>query len=61
MFGMYHCKNTEISPNSLVWKFCGNTLFLQSFGRFVSETVRFNKIFTPGNHMKLQYFFQCTL
>ena len=34
-------KNTEISPNFLVWKFCGKTQFPHSFGRFVrnySET-----------------------
>ena len=44
-------KNAKISPFSLVWKFCRNTEFLQSCGRFArnsTETVHFHKISTPG-------------
>ena len=39
-------KNTLISPNFLVWKFCGKAQFLHSFGRFArnyAETVPFHK------------------
>ena len=57
-------KNTVISPNFLVWKFCGKTQFLQSFGRIArnyAETVPVQKIFTPRNLVKLRYFPQCNL
>ena len=56
----FTAKNTVTSPDFLVWKFCGKTQFLHSFGRFArnyAETVRFHKIFTPRNQVKLQYFF----
>ena len=55
-------KNTEISLNFLVWKFCGNAQFPHSFQRIVrkcGETVPFHKISTPGNEVKLSYFSQC--
>ena len=45
-------ENTVISPNFLVWKFCGKAQFPHSFGRFArnyAETVTFYKISTPGN------------
>ena len=45
-------KNTVISPNFLVWKFCGKVQFPHSFGQFArnhAETVPFHKIYTPGN------------
>ena len=45
-------KNTVISPNFLVWKFCGKTQFPYSFGRTIrnyAETVPFHKIFTSGS------------
>ena len=42
-----HCKNTVISPNFLVWKFCGKAQFPHSFGRNYAETVPFHKISTP--------------
>ena len=45
-------KNTVISPNFLVWKFCRSAQFGYSFGRFngkYAETVSFHKILTPGN------------
>ena len=45
-------KNPVISPNLLVWKFCGNAQFPHSFGRFTrtyAETVFFHRISTPGN------------
>ena len=29
--------NTEISPNSLMWKFCGKAQFPQSFACFVRD------------------------
>ena len=54
-------KNTVISPDFLVWKFCGKAQFLHSFRRFTRnyvETVPFHKIFTPGNQVKLRYFSQ---
>ena len=43
-------KITVISPNFLVWKFCGKTRFPYSFGRFA-----------PENKVKLRYFSQCHL
>ena len=45
-------KNNEISPNLLVWEFCGNAQFTQSFVRFArnyAETASFHKVATPGN------------
>ena len=45
-------KNTAISPNFLVWKFCGKKQFPHSFGQIARnyvETVSFHKISTPGN------------
>ena len=45
-------KNTVISPNFKVWKFCGNAQYPHKFGRFArnyAETMRFHKISTPGN------------
>ena len=56
-------KNTVISPNFLVWKFCGKEQFPYNFGRIArnyAETVPFLKISTPGNQVKLRYFLQCT-
>ena len=53
-------KNIVISPNFLVWKFCGKEQFPHSFGRFArnyTETVPFHKISTPRNQVKLLYFF----
>ena len=55
-------KKTVISPDFLVWKFCGKTQFLHSFkqiSRDYRETVSFCKISTPGNQVKLRYFSQC--
>ena len=43
-------KNTVISPNFMVWKFCGKAQFPHSFGRIAQnyvETVPFHKISTP--------------
>ena len=45
----YTTKSTVISPNFLVWEFCGNAQFPHSF----------HKISTPGNQVKLRYFSQC--
>ena len=45
-------KNPVISPNFLVWKFCGKSQFPHSFGRFArnyGRTVPFHKIPIPGN------------
>ena len=45
-------KNTVITPNFIVWKFCGKAQFPHSFGRFArnyAETMPFHKISTPGN------------
>ena len=45
-------KNTPISDNFVVWKFCGTTQFPHSFGRIARNyagTVPFHKIPTPGN------------
>ena len=56
-------KNTVISPNFLVPKFCGQTQFAYSFGRFAqnyAETVPFHNISTPRNYVKLRYFLQCS-
>ena len=54
-------KNAVISPNFLVWKFCGKAQFSHSFGRIARnypETVAFCKISTPGNQVKLRHFSQ---
>ena len=51
--------NAVISPNFLVWKFCGNAQFPGSLGRFArnyTEAVSFYKISTPGNYGELRYF-----
>ena len=61
-----HCKtstakNTVISPNFLVWKFCGKAQSLHSFGRFAwsyVETASFHEISTPKNYVKLRFFSQ---
>ena len=48
----YTAKNTIISPNFLVWKFCGKAQFPHSFGRVArnyAETMPFCKISIPGN------------
>ena len=54
-------KNTVISLDFLVRKFCGKAQFLHSFGRFTrnyAETVPFHKTSTLGNQVKLRYFSQ---
>ena len=48
----YNLKNTVISRNFLVWKFCGKAQFLYSFVRIdrnYTETMIFHKVSTPGN------------
>ena len=60
-WNIHTAKNTVISPDFLMWKFCGEAQFPHSFGRFAqnyTETVPFRKIFTPGNQVKLRYFSQ---
>ena len=55
----FTAKNTVISPDFLVWKFCGKGQFWHSFGQFAqnyAETVPFRKISTPGNPVKLRFF-----
>ena len=55
-------KNTVISLDFLVWKFCRKQQFPDSFGRFArnyAKTVPFRKISTPENQVKLRYFSQC--
>ena len=45
-------QKTAILPNFLVFKFCGNVQFWQSFRWFAQksvETVHFHRISTPGN------------
>ena len=57
-------KNSVVSPNFLMWKFCRKTQFLHSFGRFTrnyAETVTLQKISTPGNQVKLQSFLWCLI
>ena len=64
IFSLYSkstAKNTVISLDFLVLKFCGKAQFPHSFGRIVrnyEETVLFRKISTLGNQMKLRYFSQ---
>ena len=61
---IYTLKNTVISPNFLVWRFCRKEQFPHSFGRLArdyGETVPFHKISTLGNQVKLRYFLQCYL
>ena len=51
-------RNAVISFNFLVWKFCGKTQFWHSFEQFAqnyAETVRFHKVNTPGNQLKLRF------
>ena len=57
-------KNTVISSNFLVWKFCGKAYFPQSLGGIAqncAEIVPFHKIYTPGNKVKLRYFSWCCI
>ena len=59
---IFTAKNTVISPNFLVQKFCREAQFPHSFWRIAqnyAETVSFHKISTPGNQVKLRYFSQC--
>ena len=56
-------KNTVISPDFLVWKFCRKAQFPHSFGRIARnymEIVPFRKISTPGNQVILRYFSYCS-
>ena len=49
-------ENTVVSPNFLVWKFCGKAQFLHNFGRFTqnyAETVPFHKI--PHHEIRWNY------
>ena len=49
---MKHCEKSLISPNFLVWKFCGKAQLPHSSGRIVrnyAKTVPFHKISTPEN------------
>ena len=48
----FDTKNTVILSNFLVWKDCGKTKFLHSFGQIAQndeETALFHKMSTPGN------------
>ena len=59
---IYTAKNTVLSPDFLMWKFCGKAQFPHSFeqiARNYAETMPFCKISTPGNQVKLWYFSQC--
>ena len=54
-------KNTVMSHDFLMWKFCGKAQFPHSFGRIArnyAETMPCRKISTPGNQVKLRYFSQ---
>ena len=45
-------KNTAISPNFLVWRFCGKAQSQHSFGQIARnyvETVPFHKVSKPGH------------
>ena len=37
--GLYTAKNTVISPDFLVWKFCGKAQFSHSYAIFCSDSV----------------------
>ena len=55
----YTTKNTAISQDFVVWKFCEKALFPHSFRRVArnyAETVPFRKISMPGNQVKLRHF-----
>ena len=53
-----HCKNTIISPNFLLWKFCGKAQFPHSFGRFaVYENCVFPQNFHTRNIGEITVFF----
>ena len=61
---IYTAKSTVISPDFLVWRFCGKAQFPHSFGRFARSyvvTVPYCKISTPGNQVKIRNFSQCYL
>ena len=49
--------NTVLSPNFLVWKFCGNAQFLQRISRNCAETVRFRKI--PHSEIRQNFGISC--
>ena len=55
IFGLFAGMNvyiTKISPNILVWEFCGKAQFSQSFGRMAwncTEAVPHHKIPIPEN------------
>ena len=64
IFINFTAKNTLISPDFLVWKFCGKTQFPHSFGWIevrYAETAPFRKITTPGNQVKIRCFSQFLL
>ena len=53
-FYVYTTKNTVISPNFLVWKFCGKAQFPHCFRRIArnyTETVTFHKISKPASYI----------
>ena len=57
-------RNTVISPNFLLWKFCEKAQFPHSFGRFAqnyTETVAFHKISARGNLGEITVFFAVEL
>ena len=58
---MTTAKNTVISPDFLVWKFCVKAQFQLRFTRYFTETVSLHKISTPGNSVKLRLFFAVVL
>ena len=52
-------ENSVISPNFLVWKFCGKDQLPHSLGRIAGNyagSEPFHKVSTPENYVKLQYF-----
>ena len=56
------CKNTEISPNFMVRKFCRNAQFPHSFGQMTrnyAKTMPFQKISTPRIYVKIRHLTQC--
>ena len=60
----FHCAKYRNFTYFIVWKFCENAQFPQSFGwiaRNSAKTIYFHKFSTPENEVKFQHFAQCLL
>ena len=54
-----HCVKYRNNTKFPVWKLCGKAQFPQSFGQIArnsAESMRFPRIYTPENFVKLRFF-----